>query len=141
MRRRGIGTRLSLHHIVMPSFLRLCVQCLNTVLTAQKLYWQTGLNQLRINVRGIKILSVPSDICLAFICFLEGGILSGHTTFNLKGSSIPTASMLPCCSFGSCHTRLTDGRCSSFILHNCGFGLNVPRQVQEYKQSYLYTNM
>ena len=25
---------------------------------------------------------------------------------------------LPCCSFRSCHTRLTDGRCSNFILHD-----------------------
>ena len=37
--------------------------------------------------------------------------------FNLKGSSIPTISQLLCCSFRSCHARLTDGRCSSFILH------------------------
>ena len=49
--------------------------------------------------------------------------------FNLKGSSIPTILELPCCSFRSCHTRLTDGRCSNFILHDRGFGLNGPRQV------------
>ena len=37
--------------------------------------------------------------------------------FNLKGSSIPTVSELLCCSFRWYHARLTDGRCSSFILH------------------------
>ena len=37
--------------------------------------------------------------------------------FKLKGSSIPTVSELLCCSFRSCHARLIDGRCSSFILH------------------------
>ena len=37
--------------------------------------------------------------------------------FNLKGSSIPTISELLWCSFRSCHARLTDGRCSSFIRH------------------------
>ena len=52
----------------------------------------------------------------ANIC-TEGGDISGHTTSNLKGSSIPTILELPCCSFRSCHTRLTDGRCSNIILH------------------------
>ena len=65
---------------------------------------------------------------------LEGGILSGHTTFNLNGSSIPTISEPLCCSFRSCHARLTEGRCSNFILHDRGFGLNGPRQVQEHIQ-------
>ena len=32
--------------------------------------------------------------------------------FNLKGSSIPTVSELLCCSFRSCHARLTDGKCT-----------------------------
>ena len=71
--------------------------------------------------------------------------LSGHTTFNLKGSSIPTVSELPCCSFRSCHTRLTNGRCSNYILHDRGFGLNGLRQVQEWHsmhtELFIYKNI
>ena len=33
---------------------------------------------------------ITSETSLMPISVLEGGILSGHTTFNLKGSSIPT---------------------------------------------------
>jgi len=47
----------------------------------------------------------------------EGEIFSGHTTFNQKVSLIPTTVELPCCSFISFHTRLTD-RYSNMILHN-----------------------
>ena len=49
-----------------------------------------------------------------------------------EGLFNPTILELPCCSFRSCHTRLTDGRCSNFILHDHGFGLNGPRDVQEW---------
>ena len=58
------------------------------------------------------LISIFIIIFNKWATFLEGGILSGHTMFNLKGSSILTISELLCCSFGSWHTRLTDGRCS-----------------------------
>jgi len=41
---------------------------------------------------------------------------SGHTTFSLNSFLIPTVVELRCCSFGSCCTRLTGGRCSNFIV-------------------------
>ena len=61
--------------------------------------------------------------------------------FNLKGSSIPIILEQLCCSFRSCHTRLTNGRCSNYILHNRGFDLVRCRNDTAYIQSYLYTKI
>ena len=66
------------------------------------------------------LISIFIIILNKWATFLEGGILSEHTTFNLKCSSIPTILELLCCSLGSCNTRLTDGRysiCSMKLEH------------------------
>ena len=46
---------------------------------------------MQTNRRNIICVSqITSETSLMPISVLEEGILSGHTTFNLKGSSIPT---------------------------------------------------
>ena len=41
-----------------------------------------------------------------------------HTMFITRGFSILSIVELQCCSYRSCHTWLTDGRCSNFVLHD-----------------------
>ena len=52
--------------------------------------------------------------------FRKKDYLGGYTIFNLRGFSIVE---LHCCSFRSCHTRLTDGKCSNLMIqsynHDC----------------------
>ena len=83
----------------------------------------------RITIFAHSWLLLYSDTLGSFLHGFLKEWFSVGITFNLKGSSISTVVELPCCSFKSFHTRLTDGKCSNFILHDCGFGLNEPLQT------------
>ena len=76
------------------------------------------------------IFRAPGNEANAIPVALERGTFSGHTTFNLKGSSISTRVELPCCMP---HQVKRWEVFTNFILHDCGFGFNGrPHQVQEY---------
>ena len=49
--------------------------------------------------------------------FIRGWRRDSQWAYHIQSEGF-TILELPCCSFRSCHIRLTDGRCSNFILHD-----------------------